>query len=115
YIVVTNSFHPQGQVTLTYSCWVEFQQLESHPGGSILNVGSAIPDAGFTPNSRSCFMHDSQVPCLDYIGEDNDVLIPAPSLTNNLWYHLVLTKYQTTVTIYVNGSLLGSGNTQPGQ
>jgi hypothetical protein len=116
-IVVANSLHPQGQVTVTYSCWV----LEPT---SLVNdtVHMSIINCGFggTVNARSELGTVRGLPIgsfagIAYTGEGNDASTPNAVVTTNVWHHLVITKYQTNVVFYMDGKVVGSGNTQPGQ
>ncbi len=109
YIVVQDSMHPQGEVTLTYSCWVK---IEGNLDAQLLNVASAPPGAKFTPNSRSDFSAVSNR--LGYIGEGNDFGLNTP-LSAHVWHLVALTKASTNLTFYVDGKLVGTGRTRSGQ
>lgn len=119
YIVVTNSLHPQGEVTLTYSCWVVIQGTLPNSGAvrTILNVASQpCPTCMFTPNTRSDISIDAHTGIqLHYVGEGNDVLTPIAVPNSNTWHHVVLTKDHTHVAFYLDEVMMGTGNTQPGQ
>jgi hypothetical protein len=118
-VVVANSLHSQGEVTVTYSCWVrQFENMVNDAVHmSIINCGF-----GGTVNARSELGTVRGLPIgsaagLAYTGEGNDASTTNAVVTTNVWHHLVITKYQTNVLFYTDGSLAGSlpRYTQPGQ
>ncbi len=116
-VVVANSLHPQAEVTVTYSCWVRESEtlVNDTVHMSIINCGF-----GGIVNARSDLGTVRPLPIgtpsyLAYTGEGNDADTHAGTIPTNEWHHLVITKHGTNVVFYKDGSLVGSGNTQPGQ
>ena len=110
YIEVTNSLHPQGEVTLTYSCW-EWQLNTS--AESLITVGSFHPHEDFIPNSVSGLFIERSYATLYYLtGAQN--CAAENSTTVQEWHHVALTKTGVNVAFYLDGLLvakcgLGSG------
>lgn len=119
-VVVGNSLHPQGEVTVTYSCWVRvFDSLQNDTVHmSIINCGF-----GGIVNARSELNMGRPLPIgspfsFGYTGEGNDAA-PGYNTTTfvdtNVWHQIVITKYNTNLVFYIDGNVVGSANTQPGQ
>lgn len=116
-ITVYNSLHPQGEVTVTYSCWVKESETSVND-----TVHMAIINCGFggIVNARSELGTVRPLPIgspsyLTYTGEGNDGGTSNNIVTTDSWHQLVITKYQTNLVFYMDGSAVGSGTTQPGQ
>ena len=116
YVVVTNSLHPKGQVTLTYSCWIK-RNYTTALHQSIINVATFSPGTKFHSNTRSEFglvqVNNTISPV--YTGEGNDFNSPLTQIIPDKWCHLVLTKDETNISVYINGVFHANGSTLPGQ
>jgi hypothetical protein len=119
YVVVTNSLHPQGEVTLTYSCWFLLQSTSHFPASqNLICIGSFNPGERFVPNTRSALLFDISGPDeydIKYCGEGNDYVVWPDSAASNVWHHIAVTKSNSHVAIYEDGNVLANGITQPGQ
>lgn len=102
---------PSGNSPRTFSVWVTHDSY-GVPGGSgndghpVLAYGSPSTNAA---TDITFFTSPSNVPYIRFAGFNNDLDIPF-TYTLGAWYNVVTTFDGTTAKIYVNDSLIGSGN-----
>ena len=111
YIVANHNNLPSGRTTRTISVWVT-NDTYGIPGGSG-NDGHPIIGYG-NPSTNSAnelmfFTTSSSIAKVRYGGFNNDFDMPF-TYTLSTWYNLVATFDGTTASIYINNSLIGSGN-----
>lgn len=111
YIVANHNNLPAGNTPRTISVWVT-NDTYGVPGGSG-NDGHPIIGYG-TPATNSAnelmfFTTSSNVANVRYGGFNNDFDMPF-TYSLSTWYNLVATFDGTTANIYINNSLVGSGN-----
>ena len=111
YIVAHDNNLPSGSTPRTISVWAT-NDTYGVPGGSG-NDGHPLIGYG-TPATNSAnelmfFTTNSSIPKVRYGGFNNDLDLPF-SYTLSTWYNIVATFDGTTAKIFINNSLLGSGN-----
>jgi hypothetical protein len=116
HIRIANSVHPQGEVTLTYSAWINLsREIVGTPDvQTVLNIGSVGANGIFINNSRSAalIISASQI---DYVADNNDFPTASAAIQPNAWHHLVVTKNQRVVRSFLDGVLKGAGSLSSGQ
>ncbi len=96
--------HPVGEVSVTYSAWV--MPTAQGQNGSVFYVGDRFV------NARSSMILAGGD--LAYIGENNDFRSNTGVYLDE-WSHVAVTKSGTSVTTYINGVEVSSGNVTTGQ
>ncbi len=113
YIVVHDSMHPQGDVSVTYSVW--FTWPGSIYSQSLINTASVGSNGLFVANSRSCVGFSGGFIFYSAQGPVNAWFPHGPTNLLGSWHHLVLTKSGTQVTLYLDGVLDGQQSITTGQ
>jgi hypothetical protein len=116
YVVVTNSLHPLGDVSLTYSFWATWPTPTSI-AQSVINVASVGGDGMFPRNSRSCVgFLDASGPFIFYCAEYNDAWFRDwPHFPAGEWHQVIVTKNGNEVNLYIDGEFNGQLAISSGQ
>ena len=117
YAVDRVSWHPGGEVTLTYSCWVFAERIVPERQCLFSVASFSLFGGGILPNTRSGVALDpgSSNLFIVFTGAGNDFTSPQPVLRTNEWHHLALTKNSQAVQMFLDGELVARGFTQSGQ
>jgi hypothetical protein len=116
YINVESSNHPTGNVTITYSAWIYYTATMSvGQHVSVVDVGEA---GDMYPNKRSAILLWKNTDNNDYITystQVNDIAFLNYIFPSNEWLHIVITKSDQIVALYINGIFAEQGSIDPGQ
>jgi len=111
YIVANHNNLPSGSSPRTISVWAT-NDTYGVPGGSGNDghplIGYGTPATNST-NELMFFTTNTSIAKVRYAGFNNDLDIPF-TYTLSTWYNIVATFDGTTAKIFINNSLLGSGN-----
>ena len=109
-IKINKSTHQLGEVSITYSVWVKSNSTKDFQ--SIIDVGNP----GII-NKRSALMYyiSSNLKGPYYCGEQNDQFFLEPKTIQSDWKHLVITKKNKFLTLYINGQLIDTNTRYVGQ
>ena len=101
YIKISKSNHPLGEVSITYSAWINSQSLKDVQ--SIIEVGTAG-----VVNKRSALLinYATNEKYVTYCGHSNDQSIIATNLLLKNWNHLVITKSNNILNFYINSKFI---------
>ena len=116
YIVVTNSLHPQGDVTLTYSCWFNAQLTGvSESFQSLINIGPRYPEGTNTESELAIAVSGGLVYFFYFAGGNDVVWIGEPLTEPEGWHQAALTKTATQLTLFLDGRFFSWGTLGTGQ
>jgi hypothetical protein len=111
YINVSNSTHPTGNVTITYSAWLYYSSnLSIGQHVSVVDVGNS-GDAN--PSKRSAILLWKNIDNKDYVtycSQANDYVFQTYIIPFNQWLHIILTKTANITKLYINGSFVQQGS-----
>jgi hypothetical protein len=92
----------------TIACW--FNRNTANSMDVILQLGDS---AGFGPNALTLAFYNSSntLQLRNYNGSNvQDLDISKTNVTTNMWHHFAIVRSASTILLYIDGSLVGSGN-----
>ena len=112
HIFISETNHPTGEVTVTYSAWIYLESDRSNDA-VIIDIGSGR--GSDVSNERSSILIEANNTCITYIGEYNDIQPTTACVLENQWVFIALTKSERNVKFFINGGLQYSATHGSGQ
>lgn len=110
HVAVPATEHPTGEVSVTYTLWVRPDR-----GHAFEDLGLFAFGQVFSPNLRSSLILGGGRSCARYIGEQNDATSDRACAPAGHWSMLSAVKTARKVDFYLDGRLVSTAETAPGQ